>query len=55
MSQLTMKDCRRVQHHTQLEERVRNLQHQDVWVVMLVADEDPFTRPTHPMLFIMLF
>lgn len=39
----------------QLEEGIRNLQHQNVWMIVLVADQDPFARPTHAMLIVVLF
>ena len=41
--------------HIQLEKRVRYLQHEDVWVVVLMTDEDPLSGPSHAMLLIMLF
>ena len=40
--------------HIQLEECVGNLQHQDVWVVVFMAHQDPFARPAHAMLLVML-
>ena len=39
----------------QLEEGVRDLQHQDVRMVVLMTDQDPFTSPAHTMLTVMLF
>lgn len=39
----------------QLEEGVRDLQHQDVRVVVLVADEDGFRGAPHAMLVVVLF
>ena len=39
----------------QLEESVCNLQHEDVRVVVLMADEDAFACSSHSILFIMLF
>lgn len=33
--------------HVQLKERIRNLQHEDVWVVVLMADQNAFARPSH--------
>jgi hypothetical protein len=39
----------------QFEERVCNLQHQNMRMVVLVTDEDPLTGPPHPMLLIVLF
>lgn len=40
--------------HVQLEECVGDLQHQNVWVVVFMADQDPFARSPHAMLFVML-
>ena len=39
----------------QLEESIRDLQHQDMWVVMLVADQHAFAGPPHAMLLVVLF
>lgn len=39
----------------QFKERVGNLQHQDVRMVMLMADQYSFTRPSHAMQLVMLF
>lgn len=39
----------------QLEEGVGNLQHQDMRMIVLVANQNPLTRPPHPMLLIVLF
>ncbi len=41
--------------HLQFEEGVGNLQHQDVRVIVLVADQNPLTRSSHPVLLIVLF
>ena len=38
----------------QLEKRIRNLQHQNMRMVVLVADEHAFARAPHPMLFVVL-
>ena len=38
--------------HSQFEESIGNLQHQDVGVVVLVADQDAFARPPHAMLLV---
>lgn len=38
----------------QLEERIGYLQHQNVWVVVLVANEDALAGSSHAMLFVML-
>ena len=40
---------------TQFEKRVRNLQHQNVWVIMLMTDEDALTGSAHAMAVVMLF
>lgn len=39
----------------QLKKRVRNLQHQDMWVIVLMADEDALAGSTHAMLIVVLF
>lgn len=39
----------------QLEEGVRDLQHQDVWVVVLVADEYAFAGSAHAVFGIVFF
>ena len=39
----------------QFEERVRDLQHQDVWVVVLVTDQDALAGSAHAMFFVVLF
>ena len=39
----------------QLEECICNLQHEDVRVVVLVADKYAFTCPSHAMFLVMLF
>jgi len=39
----------------QLEEGVRDLQHEDMWVVVLVADQDAFASPSHAMLRVVFF
>jgi len=41
--------------HSQLEEGIGNLQHQDMRMIMLMADQDPLTRPSHPMLLVVFF
>lgn len=33
--------------YAQLEEGIRNLQHEDMWVVVLMTDQDAFARPSH--------
>lgn len=40
--------------NAQLEEGVCDLQHQDVRVVVLVADEDGFARSAHAVLVVVL-
>ena len=40
---------------SQFEKRVGYLQHEDVWVVVLVTDEDAFAGAPHAMVFVMLF
>ena len=48
--------CRGVKRgDLQLEKRVRNLQHQNVWMVVLVADQDALAGSAHAMLYVMLF
>lgn len=39
----------------QFEESIRYLQHQDVRMVVFMANQDSFAGPTHTMLFVMLF
>lgn len=39
----------------QFEERIRNLKHQDMRMVMLVTHQHALTRPPHPVLPIVLF
>lgn len=39
----------------QLEKGVRNLQHQNVWMVVLVADQDALAGSAHAMLYVVLF
>lgn len=39
----------------QFEKCVRNLQHQNVWMVVLVADKDSLAGSTHAMFVIVLF
>ena len=53
MTSVRVKDegCERVQ----LEEGVCDLQHEDVRVVVLVADQDAFASPSHAMLRVVLF
>lgn len=47
--------CRRARWlDVQLEERIRDLQHQNVRVVVLVTDQNALTRPAHAMLLVML-
>jgi len=41
--------------HVQLEEGVCDLQHEDVRVVVLMADQDAFASPSHAMLRVVLF
>jgi len=41
--------------HLQLEESIGNLQHEDMWMIMLMADEDTLTRSPHPILLVVLF
>ena len=45
---------KRVSEGSQLEESIGNLQHQDVWVVVFMADKDALARPSHAMLFVVL-
>jgi len=45
----------RVYEDIQLEEGVCDLQHEDVRVVVLVADQDAFAGPSHAMLRVVLF
>ena len=40
---------------TQLEKRVCNLQHQNVWMIVLVADQDTLASTAHAMFFVVLF
>lgn len=40
---------------TQLEKRVRDLQHQNMWVIVFMADQDSFAGSAHAMFHIMLF
>ena len=47
--------CARLDLDSQFEESVGNLQHQDVRVVVLVADQHPLTGPSHAMLLVVLF
>ena len=39
----------------QFEERIRNLQHQDMRVVVFVTYKDTFARSPHAMLLVMFF
>lgn len=39
----------------QLKKRIRNLQHQDMGVVVFMANEDAFAGATHAMLLIVFF
>ena len=39
----------------QLEERVCDLQHQNVWMVVLVADQDTLAGTAHAMFFVVFF
>ena len=39
----------------QLEKRVRDLKHQDVRVVVFMANQYTLTRPAHAMMLIVLF
>ena len=41
-------------NNTQLEERVRDLEHEDVWVAVVVHDEDALHSPTHAKVFIVV-
>lgn len=41
--------------HIQLEEGVGNLQHEDMRVVVLMADQDAFTGTAHTMLCVVFF
>jgi hypothetical protein len=41
--------------NAQLEEGVCDLQHKDVRVVVLMADQDGLARPSHAMLVVVLF
>lgn len=43
------------QENVQLEEGVCDLEHEDMRVVMLVADQDAFTRPSQTMFLVMFF
>ena len=48
--------CRgRTRDDIQLEKCVRNLQHQNVWVVVLVADQDTLAGSAHAMSHVVLF
>ena len=39
----------------QLEKGVRNLQHQNMWMVVLVADQDTLAGSAHAMLYVVFF
>ena len=41
--------------YSQLEESVGNLEHQDVRVIVFMADQNTLTSPSHAMLLIVLF
>ena len=41
--------------HSQFEECIRNLQHEDMRMIVFVADQHALARPSHSMLFIVLF
>jgi hypothetical protein len=41
--------------NVQLEERISNLQHEDMRMVMLVADQDSLARTAHSMLLVVFF
>lgn len=43
-----------MKERVQFEERIGDLQHQDMRMVMFVAHQDPFARPPHAMLLVML-
>lgn len=43
-----------VTRHVQLEERIGNLEHENVWMSMVMYDEDPFDRATHTEVFIVV-
>ena len=45
----------KIKEDVQLEEGVRDLQHEDVRVVVLVADQDAFARPSHAMFLVVFF
>ena len=38
--------------HVQLEEGICDLQHQDVWVIVLMTDENALTSAAHAMMFV---
>ena len=38
----------------QLEERVRDLQHEDMWMSVIMHDEDTLDRSSHPKVFIVV-
>ena len=40
--------------HIQFKKRIRNLQHQDMRMIMLMTDQDALARAPHPMLLVML-
>ena len=39
----------------QLEKGVRNLQHENVWVVVFMTDQDALAGPAHAMFLVMFF
>lgn len=41
--------------YAQLEEGIRNLKHQDMRMIVLMADQHPLTRPPHSVFLIVLF
>ena len=45
---------RRYRRYSQLEERVRDLEHEDVWVSVVVNDENPFHCSSHTEIFIVV-
>ena len=40
--------------HLQLEESIGDLQHQDMRMIVFMADQNPFASPPHPMLLVVL-
>lgn len=55
VSQRDFRDCKYELSYVQFEERIRYLQHQDMGMIVFVADEDPFACSSHAMLVVVLF